>query len=286
MTIDAEGIELVQPTTFSTKTTATSVSQTYHLLVEGNRAYGGYGNGCDFKRAFECFQLAMEQGDACGTVLLAQLYHKGDKVDKNEKMACQLCEKAKEMGLLNLVQSNLSVDPIHQYAVGFMYERGYGVPKDQIKAIEWYLLSAAQHFAPSQYKLGLFHRTSSNRDISEARKWTFLAADQGLARAEHARGMMLVKGRGVPRNTKEALEWFHIAANQGVVNSQYVLGCMYKQGEGVTQDSVEAAKWYGLAAVQGLLKAQYTLGMMHQQGTGVSLDLSRAVMLYYNVMFV
>ncbi len=102
-----------------------------------------------------------------------------------------------------------------QNNLGFMYDKGLGVPQDYAKAVKWY------------------------------RK----AAEQGFAEAQANFGNMYDKGLGVTQNYAKALQWFRKAAEQGHAKAQYNLGVMYERGHGVTQDYVQAFVWYSLVII-------------------------------------
>ena len=80
------------------------------------------------------------------------------------------------------------------------------------------------------------------KDDAEAVKWYRLAAEQGLANAQHNLGVMYDNGRGVPQDDAEAVKWYRLAAEQGFANAQYNLGAMYADGIGVLKDDAEAVK--------------------------------------------
>ena len=96
-----------------------------------------------------------------------------------------------------------------------------------------------------------------------------MAAEQGLAQAQHNLGVMYVNGEGVPQNSAEAARWSRMAAEQGLAQAQFNLGLMYAKGDGVPKDHAEAVRWYRMAAEQGDAKAQYNLGVMYVNGEGV-----------------
>jgi hypothetical protein len=101
-----------------------------------------------------------------------------------------------------------------QSNLGFMYEKGRGVPQDEAEAVKWYRL----------------------------------AAEQGYANAQSNLGFMYEKGRGVPQDDGEAVKWYRLAAEQGLARAQYNLGVMYGGGKGVPQDNVQAYMWFDLSA--------------------------------------
>jgi hypothetical protein len=104
-----------------------------------------------------------------------------------------------------------------QLSLGVMYDRGAGVPQDQVEAVRWYRKAAEQGNAQGQYNLGLMYR----------------------------------QGIGTPQDNAEALRWFRKAAEQGHSWAQSWLGDMYRDGIGVPQNYTEAARWYRRAAERG-----------------------------------
>ena len=104
-----------------------------------------------------------------------------------------------------------------QVDLGFMYEKGYGVPQDYAEAVRWYRLSAKQGYALAQNNLGV----------------------------------MYGRGHGVPQDYVKAMEWYRRAAEQGNALGQNNLGTMYHNGHGELQDYVRAHMWFNLAAANG-----------------------------------
>src|ERR1700726_1343921 len=60
-----------------------------------------------------------------------------------------------------------------QHIIGFMYERGLGVPQDYAAAAKWYRLAADQNFAGAQFKLGRLYSLGRGvpQDYGEAAVW-------------------------------------------------------------------------------------------------------------------
>ena len=98
-----------------------------------------------------------------------------------------------------------------------MYERGLGVPQDNVEALKWLQLAADQGYTPAQCTLGV--------------KYEF--------------------GFGVPQDYAEALKWFRLAAGQVDAGAQNSLGVMYDNGNGVSQDYVGAHMWFNIASANG-----------------------------------
>ncbi len=141
---------------------------------------------------------------------------KGDELyaAKNYTEAAKLYEMAAGQGNAD-AQCNL----------GFLYEKGFGVPKDREKAAEFY------------------------------RK----AAEQGHAKGQCGLGYLYGKGLGVPRDAAKAAAWFEKAANQGHPTALYNLGFLYENGQGVPRDREKAAELYQKAAEKGNENAKEAL---------------------------
>ncbi|WP_282184049.1 CHAT domain-containing protein [Azospirillum sp. OGB3] len=169
-----------------------------------------------------------------------------------------------------------------QNNLGWMYEKGRGVPQDDAEAVRRYRLAADQGNATAQSNLGWMYERGRGvpQHDAETVRWHRLAAEQGDASAQNSLGWMYEKGRGVPQDDAEAVRWYQLAAEQGSAIAQTNLGWMYERGRGVPQDDAEAVRWYRLAAEQGYARAQNNLGVMYEDGRGVPQDDAEAVRWY------
>ena len=98
--------------------------------------------------------------------------------------------------------------------LGVLYQNGWGVPRDPVRAAELY-----------------------------AR-----AGELGLVRALHNLGRLYRAGLGVAADSSEAARLWKIAGRQGYVASQAALGALYHAGDGVPRDMFRAYFWWSLAA--------------------------------------
>jgi TPR repeat protein len=73
-----------------------------------------------------------------------------------------------------------------QAFLGFIYERGRGVPQDYVAAVHWYTCAAEQGHATAQYLLGLMYDKGHGVQRSDilALKWLNLAAAHAPPRAK------------------------------------------------------------------------------------------------------
>jgi tetratricopeptide (TPR) repeat protein len=105
-------------------------------------------------------------------------------------------------------------DAVAQALLGYMYETGEGVPKDDKESFKWYHKAAEQGLAKAEYKLG--EKYFMKKDYKEAVKWYRKAAEQGDASAQYFLGAAYVlDGRGVKIDNITAYAWFNIAAING-----------------------------------------------------------------------
>ena len=138
-----------------------------------------------------------------------------------------------------------------QFFLGFMNDKGFGVPEDDIKAIKWYQLAAEQGDSRAQLFIAFLYDfgTGVQQDYKKAVKWYQLAGKQGHAEAK-LKIYELAK-----KNSPEALKILTMYAENGEANFQYKLGEMYEFGKGVPNNLVLALMWYNLSSLQGHEKA-------------------------------
>jgi TPR repeat protein len=140
-----------------------------------------------------------------------------------------------------------------QYALGFMYDRGQGVPQNHAEAAKWWRLAADQGNTFAQHNLGALYDDGKGvpQNKAEALKWYHLAAERGNDQAQFNVGVLHFAGVAVPENRAEAAKWFRRAADQGHLGGQVYLALSYATGLGVPQDNVQAYMWLSLAAARG-----------------------------------
>ncbi len=168
-----------------------------------------------FKLILAVVLLAVGAGARAGLQEELHSHHEGHK--KDAPAHCEDPAAGAEVKLKELRPLAANGDACAQFDLGFMYDRGLGVPQDYKEAASWY------------------------------RK----AAEQGNASAQFYLGQMYDIGNSVPQDYQEAALWYRKAAEQGETLAQLYLGFLYDHGQGVAVDLVQAYKWYSLAAAAG-----------------------------------
>ncbi len=102
-------------------------------------------------------------------------------------------------------------------------------------------------------------------------------AERGDPEAQTALGMLLMTGRGVPKDEARALRLIRGAATAGHANAQWLLGEMLSNARGAARNDVEAARWYHKAAMQGMPLAIGRYGLMLAHGRGLVRNEAEAV---------
>ncbi len=133
-----------------------------------------------------------------------------------------------------------------QFRMGWLYERGIGVPQDFQKAMMWY------------------EKAMANGDTS------------AIARV----GWMYELGMGVERDYAKAARYYNEAIRAGNALGYAFLGWIYETGKGVTLDRLKARALYEKGAEMGNYLAMSRLGFTYQVGWGLDRDEKKAVELY------
>jgi len=148
-----------------------------------------------------------------------------------------------------------------QWLLARCYDEGFGVERNQIRAVSWHLKAAEQGYPAAQNHLGCCYQNGDGvpRDDAEAVQWYRRAAEHGYAIAQANLGWCYDTGSGVAQDEAEAAEWYRQAARQDDYTAQFNLGVHYEWGSGVEQNKQEAIKWYRKATDQGYEKAAEAL---------------------------
>ncbi len=104
-----------------------------------------------------------------------------------------------------------------QSSLGYMYQYGFGLAKNETMAVKWYQKSATQGNAKAQYYLGWMYANdlSTVKNEQLAAKWYRESAVQGYADAQYNLGWLYTNGEGVTKSYKQAYMWASLAQQNG-----------------------------------------------------------------------
>jgi TPR repeat protein len=166
------------------------------------------------------------------------------------------------------------VDPIDVYGVAMMSYHGDECEQDLVEAAYLCRIAAERGLAMAQHALALMYENGEGvcKDATEAVKWYRKAAEQGYANSLNNLGGCYEDGKGVKQDHAEAVKCYLLAADRGLATAQsYIAGC-FARGDVVQLDHKQAFEWYRKAAEQGLAEAQCKLAISYQRGWGVPKD--------------
>ena len=218
------------------------------------------------------------------------------------------CRKAAESGY-----------PPAQYSLGFCYEIGHDVSRDEGKAFSWYKNAAEQGDSFAMHALGRCYANSigtiqddnftafwfdkaveqiiktnddTRQDESADFDWenddeidleTAFYDDDGLLDSEDGKKTENEWDTGIVPNDEEAVRLCMTAAEDGNPDAQYELGRCCENGRGIRQSLADAAAWFAKAADQKHAFAQYRLAQCYETGRSVTLDLMKVTNLYWEM---
>ena len=284
------------------------------LYLEARKLAMGEGCQIDMIRARELYRKAADLGDPRALAWKARNIYGGvHGFSKDEAEARRIFQKIeprlREMGskkekdaLGSLCRTLATIDPksrgqeVFELArevagdgkpsdlstLGWFYQSGVGIAKDEKEAVKWYTKSAGQGDVTGQRLLGWCYANGSGiaKDEKEAVKWYTKSAEQGDGKGQRLLGWCYANGIGVVKDEKEAVRWYKKSAEQGEETGQRLLGCCYAAGIGVERDYKKALEWYLKGAEQGDGPATGNVGWCYETGNGVAKDEKEAVKWY------
>jgi TPR repeat protein len=168
-------------------------------------------------------------------------------------------------------QAARSGDTMGAYRMGIQYLNGTGgVTRYAGEACQLFERAALAGFSYAQAELGncLFRGDGKPQDHAAAFQWFLKAAEAGLARAQEIVGELYVTGNGVATSDARGTEWFRKAAEQGDPYGMFEFGASLRMGRGIATDEVAATGWFQKAAALGDTGSMFSLGLGYLQGVG------------------
>jgi TPR repeat protein len=140
-----------------------------------------------------------------------------------------------------------------QYQMAIVYQHGYGVAKNGMKALSLFELAAKQNYPDAQFELALIYTEGKlvSQDLKKAYALTHKAAQKGLASAQFNLAVMFANGTGVKQDDFKASRWYKTAANLNYALAQYNLALLYSEGKGVEKSTEMSLVWNTIASWNG-----------------------------------
>jgi localization factor PodJL len=145
-------------------------------------------------------------------------------------------------------------NPIAQTIIGIRAQGGAnGAAANPAEAFKWLSLAAAQGQPVAQYRLGTLYERGQGvaANPATAASWYEKAANAGNRLAMYNLAVALANKSLGRQNMPEAARWFSRAAAVGLQDAEFNLAVLYERGDGVPQSLLDAYKWYLIAATSG-----------------------------------
>jgi len=161
-----------------------------------------------------------------------------------------------------------------QYQMALVYQNGYGVTKDGMKALTLFELAAEQNYSDAQFELALIYTEGKlvKQDLTKAYQLTFQAAKKGLASAQYNLAVMFANGTGVVQDDFKASRWYKSAAEQNHALAQFNLALLYSEGKGVEKSTEMSLVWNTIASWNGYPDANTSRILDERELSRVKID--------------
>jgi TPR repeat protein len=166
-----------------------------------------------------------------------------------------------------------------QYHLALALQKGSGSQVGSGASGHYYLERAAEQ---GHIKAAMA-LARSPRNAEDKLRWLTVAAEGGLAEAQHELYRFIRKSAVSEYKSRTALDWLQSSAEKGYAGAQYELGRMLIRGDGqldIKKNSESARKWWEKAADNGHGRAMEELAWRYTQAAdGFPRDAARAIAL-------
>lgn len=165
-----------------------------------------------------------------------------------------------------------------QYALGRMYENGYGVEKNINDSLNWYKKSANSDNILAQLYLAKMYEDEKLKikDMKQAIYWYTKSAQNGNEIAQFNLGSIYYDRE----SPLESIKWLEMAAAQNYKHSYYLLGLVYLNITGKAIDYKKAFAYFSKGTAANDKYSEMLTAYMYDNGYGVEKDTTKAFTLY------
>jgi TPR repeat protein len=220
-----------------------------------------YRNG-DKTTAVEALSFAAKNGSAGAQWKLANMYAKGDGVERNDYRAFELFSDVANHATDDNSSRRYQPTPFVTNAwakLGDFFRKGIpnsDVKADPSRAREYFWRAAYFGDADAQLNLAtmFYNGEGGDRDLIQAAKWANLAADKGNQAAKDLLIEIALElthdhldQADKPGNIRQAAQWAKLAADYGSVEGQALYGHILFMGDGTNREPVQGLMYLTIA---------------------------------------
>lgn len=255
----------------STQGNARAKLMLYYCLING------CGTNKDESKAIKYLRDAVKQRHPKACYVLGTLYESGKQINADEEKAFKLYKKSAVLGY----------EPA-QEKLGEIYREGIlGKTESPKKSFNWYYKAAEQGNASAQFYIGYYYDEGYGvkKDENLSFKWYSLAAEQNNPAALNNLAICYEYGEGTKINLEKAAILYEESAKLGSIRAQKNIANCYKNGIGVKADECKAMNWTLEAAKRGDVESLGKVAKYYFIGYGTDNSLEKAFIWYAKYYF-
>jgi TPR repeat protein len=225
-------------------------------------SYGSKDIPIDGKKAFECYQKAVEMGNRYGQVNLGLLYLNGQYCQRDVSKAFELFTLGAKQHLQRAY-----------YYLGKCFLYGLSVPANEDKALFW-LLKATKSDNPNNSALldiiSIYRNKNKTRLANKYSKIAFERFTKQIENKQNFSAPYLAvakcyeNGIGTQRDIGKAIKILQHCPEMGRAECDYRLSKLYGDSTSNFFNNVLSTKYLGLSAEAGFPEAQYAYGLYYE----------------------
>ncbi|AQS88616.1 hypothetical protein AA101099_0230 [Neoasaia chiangmaiensis NBRC 101099] len=133
------------------------------------------------------------------------------------------------------------------------------LPRDPVRARQWFLIAAKAGYAPAHNMIGRCHHFGWGCpvDLTQAARRYEIAGQLGDPWGHYNFGILLMRGLGVTTDLRRALSLFRVAADAGHAKSMNLVARFTEEGWETARDPIAARDWYRRSAEGGDYRGQH-----------------------------
>ena len=241
----------------------------------------GYGERVNLKLAARWYREAAKQGNNEAEQKIGEMYEFGYGVQPDHAKALGWIRKAMAQNPTSALSIAEDYDSGRRKSANKGCSHIEIVPKDPLKAVEWFRIAADSGYDRGQTLLGeMYERDPAVLNLDEALRW-YRKAEDTDSRAMADLAHLYATGTGVPQDYSEAAKWYSKAVERGGYPSdQYELGLLYEEGLGVAKSRKKAMELYAAAAANGIVEAQRRLFILYEVALELPTDPNKVIAWY------
>ncbi|OHT17416.1 hypothetical protein TRFO_12372 [Tritrichomonas foetus] len=220
----------------------------------------------DHEAAFKILLQCSRKGNKDATLMVGNMYMKGDGVEKNIDEG---------LGIL----SGLAYSGHSQalFAIGLYNYLGLFIPKDYETAFNTLMMASGQGEVESNLYIGNMYELGQGTTVNFQAAINYYEKAHQTNKTAHFYLARLLLNMNNPRGRDLMMS----LANKKYAPACHELGLLYYEGKFVDKDYQKSKEYFSIAAQKGIITSSYFMGVLYEYGLSVEKDVQKAVEYYF-----